>query len=45
VEGLAEINPQIRFFQDLQQTRHRPPAHELDFHPEDIGRFWLRIKR
>jgi hypothetical protein len=45
VEGLTETHPQVRFFQDIQQTRHRPPAHEFGFHAEDIGRFWLRIKR
>ena len=45
MEGLRKANPQVRLFQDIQQTRHRPPAHEFGFHAEDIGWFWLWIKR
>jgi len=36
VESVTEANPEIGFFQDVQQTGHRPPTHELSFDSENI---------
>jgi hypothetical protein len=45
VQGVTEAHPEVGFFQDIQQTGHWPPTHELGFEAENIGRFRLGLQR
>lgn len=45
MEDVRKPDPEVRFFQNISQTRHRPTPHEFGVYPQSVGWLLLGIQR